>query len=62
MIRLLRDHWNRWSTYHRVRNELSQRSDIELGELQVIRSDIDRVAWRTAFGRGALSGRAGLGG
>jgi len=62
MIKLLQNHWARWRTYHQVRRELGQRSDAELGDLQVARGDIDRVAWQTAFGRAARTGRAPLGG
>jgi hypothetical protein len=50
------------SSYHRVRSDLSQRSDAELAALQVPRGDIERVAWQTAFGRAAATGRAPLGG
>ena len=62
MMKLLHDYWTRWHTYHRVRSELSQRSDDELAHLNVPRADIERVAWQTAFGRAAATGRAPLGG
>jgi uncharacterized protein YjiS (DUF1127 family) len=62
MMELLRNYWVRWRTYHRVRSDLSQRSDAELADLRVPRGDIDRVAWQTAFGRAAATGRAPVGG
>jgi uncharacterized protein YjiS (DUF1127 family) len=62
MMKLLHDYWARWHTYHRVRSTLSQRSDAELADLRVARGDIERVAWQTAFGRAAATGRAPLGG
>lgn len=62
MMELVRSYWARWHMYYQVRRELSQRSDAELADLQVPRGDIDRVAWRTAFGRAAATGRAPLGG
>jgi uncharacterized protein YjiS (DUF1127 family) len=62
MIKLLQNHWARWRSYHQVRGELDQRSDTELSDLKVARGDIDRVAWQTAFGRAARTGRAPLGG
>jgi uncharacterized protein YjiS (DUF1127 family) len=62
MMKLLRNYLARWQTYHRVRGDLSQRSDAELAALQVSRGDIERVAWQTAFGRAAATGRAPLGG
>jgi uncharacterized protein YjiS (DUF1127 family) len=62
MMKLLRNYWAGWHTYHRVRSDLSQRNDAELADLQVPRGDIERVAWQTAFGRAAATGRAPLGG
>ena len=62
MIKLLRGYWTRRHTYHRVRGDLSQRSDAELADLRLARGDIERVAWQTAFGRAAATGRAPLGG
>jgi uncharacterized protein YjiS (DUF1127 family) len=62
VVKLLRDYWTRWQTYHRVRGDLSQRSDAELADLRLARGDIERVAWQTAFGRAAATGRAPLGG
>jgi uncharacterized protein YjiS (DUF1127 family) len=53
MLTSVRDLWNQWRTYHRIRNELLTHTPRELFDLRIGPGDIDRIAWEGSFGANA---------